>query len=486
MITPQSEIGLIGLAVMGENLALNIESKGFPISVYNRTESKLDAFMNGRAKGKKFFGAHTLEEFVASLKRPRKIIMLVKAGSAVDEIIGQLLPFLEPGDILIDGGNSYFQDTIRRTKYVESKGLLFVGSGVSGGEEGALKGPSLMPGGSAAAWPHIKEIFQAICAKTPQGEPCCDWIGENGAGHFVKMVHNGIEYGDMQLICEAYDLMKRGVGLTNEEMHDVFAEWNKGELDSYLIEITRDILAVKDEASGKEVIDVILDKAGQKGTGKWTVVSALDDGIPLTLIGEAVYARCLSAAKDERVEAAKQIKGDVSAFSGDKKEFIDDLRQALFASKIVSYAQGYQLMRAAAKTYKWNLNYGGIALVWRGGCIIRSAFLGDIKKAFKRNPNLVNLLLDPFFNKAVTGCQAAWRRVVVRATQMGIAVPCLGAALTYFDGYRRDRLPANLLQAQRDYFGAHTYERVDKPRGEFFHTNWTGHGGTTTSQSYSV
>jgi 6-phosphogluconate dehydrogenase len=485
MNTPQSEIGLIGLAVMGENLALNIESKGFPISVYNRTEAKLDAFMSGRAKGKKFFGSHSLEKFVASLKRPRKIIMLVKAGSAVDEIIEQLLPFLEPGDILIDGGNSNFQDTIRRTEYVESKGLLFVGSGVSGGEEGALKGPSLMPGGSAAAWPHIKEIFQAICAKTPQGEPCCEWIGENGAGHFVKMVHNGIEYGDMQLICEIYDLMKRGAGLGNAEMHEVFADWNKGELDSYLVEITRDILAVKDE-SGKEVIDLILDKAGQKGTGKWTVLSALDDGIPLTLIGEAVFARCLSAAKDERVEAAKRIKGDVSAFSGDKKEFINDLRQALFASKIVSYAQGYQLMRAAAKTHKWNLNNGGIALVWRGGCIIRSAFLGDIKKAFDRDANLVNLLLDPFFNKAVTGCQAAWRRVVVKATQMGIPVPCLGAALTYFDGYRADRLPANLLQAQRDYFGAHTYERIDKPRGEFFHTNWTGHGGTTTSQSYSV
>jgi len=485
MSTPQSEIGLIGLAVMGENLALNIESKGFPISVYNRTAAKLDAFMNGRAKGKKFHGSHSLPEFVASLKRPRKIILLVKAGAAVDELIDQLLPLLEPGDIIIDGGNSHYPDTIRRTQYVEGKGMLFVGSGVSGGEEGALKGPSMMPGGSAAAWPHIKEIFQAICARTPAGEPCCEWIGENGAGHFVKMVHNGIEYGDMQLICEIYDLMKRGAGLTNAEMHGVFSEWNKGELDSYLIEITRDILSVKDE-SGAEVVDVILDAAGQKGTGKWTVVSALDDGTPLTLIAESVFARCLSAVKEERVEAAKQITPVVTPFSGDKTAFVNDLRQALYASKIISYAQGYQLMRAVAKTQNWNLNYGGIALVWRGGCIIRSAFLGDIKKAFDRDPNLVNLLLDPFFKKAVEDCQAAWRRVIVAATQMGIPVPCLGAALTYFDGYRSERLPANLLQAQRDYFGAHTYERVDKPRGQFFHTNWTGRGGTTTSQSYSA
>ncbi|MEI8342813.1 MAG: decarboxylating NADP(+)-dependent phosphogluconate dehydrogenase, partial [Verrucomicrobiota bacterium] len=389
------------------------------------------------------------------------------------------------GDIIIDGGNSHFPDTIRRTKYVESKGLLYVGSGVSGGEEGALKGPSMMPGGSPAAWPEIKGIFQAICARTPDGEPCCEWIGENGAGHFVKMVHNGIEYGDMQLICEIYDLMKRGAGLTNPEIHDVFAEWNKGELDSYLIEITRDIFAVKDE-TGAEVVDIILDAAGQKGTGKWTVVSALDDGTPLTLIGEAVFARCLSALKEERVEASKQLAPVVSTFSGDKTTFVNDLRQALYASKIISYAQGYQLMRAVAKTQNWNLNYGGIALVWRGGCIIRSAFLGDIKKAFVTDPNLINLLFDPFFKKAVEDCQAAWRRVIVSATQLGIPVPCLGAALAYFDGYRSARLPANLLQAQRDYFGAHTYERVDKPRGEVFHTNWTGHGGTTTSQSYSV
>ncbi len=485
MSTPQSEIGLIGLAVMGENLALNIESKGFPISVFNRTTSKVDNFINGRGRGKKFFGAHSLPEFVGSLKRPRKIIMLVKAGPAVDELIEQLVPILEQGDVLIDGGNSHFPDTIRRTQYVESKGLLYIGTGVSGGEEGALKGPSLMPGGSPAAWPLVKNIFQAICARTPDGEPCCDWVGENGAGHFVKMVHNGIEYGDMQMICETYDLMKRGLGMTNQEMHDVFAEWNKGELDSYLIEITRDVLGYKDE-EGKEVVDLILDAAGQKGTGKWTVVAALDDGMPLTLIGEAVFARCLSAVKEERVAASQEIKPKVKAFSGDKARFLKDLQAALYASKIVSYAQGYQLMRAAAKTYKWNLNYGGIALVWRGGCIIRSAFLGDIKKAFKRNPDLVNLLLDKFFKKAVGSRQAAWRRVVVKSAQLGIPTPCISSALAYFDGYRSDRLPANLLQGLRDYFGAHTYERVDKPRGQAFHTNWTGRGGTTTSQTYTA
>jgi len=484
-MTQVSDIGLIGLAVMGENIALNIESKGFPISVFNRTVSKVDDFVNGRGKGKKFFGAHSLQELAGSLKKPRKIMMLVKAGKAVDELIDQLLPLLEHGDILIDGGNSHFTDTIRRTQYVESKGLLFVGSGVSGGEEGALNGPSLMPGGSPAAWPQIKPIFQAICARTPEGEPCCDWMGENGAGHFVKMVHNGIEYGDMQLICEVYDLMKRGLGMTNEEMQTVFAEWNKGELDSYLIEITADILAYKDE-QGKAVVDIILDAAGQKGTGKWTVLSALDEGMPLTLIGEAVFARCLSAVKEERVEASQQIKGKIGSFKGDKEKFVKDLRAALYASKIVSYAQGYQLLRAAAKTYKWNLNYGGIALVWRGGCIIRSAFLGDIKKAFKRDPNLVNLLLDKFFKKAVSSRQTGWRRTVVQSAKLGIPTPCLSSALAYFDGYRSERLPANLLQAQRDYFGAHTYERVDQPRGQFFHTNWTGHGGTTTSRSYTV
>jgi len=485
MNAPPSDVGLIGLAVMGENLALNIANHGFPISVFNRTTSKVDHFVAGRAKGKPVTGTRSLPEFVASLKTPRKILMLVKAGTAVDELIEQLAPLCQPGDVLIDGGNSLFTDSIRRAQYVESKGLLFVGSGVSGGEDGALHGPSLMPGGSPAAWKLIKPIFQAICARTPEGDPCCDWIGENGAGHFVKMVHNGIEYGDMQLIGEAYDVMKRGLGMTNAEMHAVFAEWNTGELDSYLIEITRDILAYKDEA-GHEVVDLILDAAGQKGTGKWTVVEALHEGMPLTLIGEAVFARCLSAVKEERVAASKKITGKVGAFKGDRQKAIKDLGAALYAAKLVSYAQGYQLMRAAAKTYHWNLNYGGIALVWRGGCIIRSAFLADIKKAFKRNPALSHLLLDKFFKRAVSSRQTGWRRTIVTATKLGIPVPCLSSALSYFDGYRSERLPANLLQAQRDYFGAHTYERTDKPRGEFFHTNWTGQGGTTTSRSYNA
>jgi len=485
MSTTKAQIGLIGLAVMGENLALNIESRGFSVAVFNRTTAKVDEFIAGRARGKGFIGAHSLVQLVQSLERPRKIIMLVKAGKPVDELIDQLLPLLERGDVLIDGGNSLFTDTVRRTQYVESKGMLYVGSGVSGGEEGALRGPSLMPGGSPAAWELIRPIFQSICARTPQGEPCCDWMGENGAGHFVKMIHNGIEYGDMQLICETYDLMKRGLGMSNAEMYEVFAEWNRGELDSYLVEITRDILGFRD-ANGEQTIDVILDKAGQKGTGKWTVTAALDEGMPLTLIGEAVFARCLSAAKDERVEASKHIKAEAVSFSGDKRAFIDDLRKALYASKIVSYAQGYQLMRAAAKTNAWNLNYGGIALVWRGGCIIRSAFLGDIKKAFDHDPALVNLLLDPFFKNAVESRQAAWRRVIVTGVQLGIPLPCLSSALAYFDGYRAAQLPANLLQAQRDYFGAHTYERIDQARGKFYHTNWTGRGADTTSQSYTV
>jgi len=479
------DIGLIGLAVMGENLALNMESKGFSVAVYNRTVSKVDAFIEGRAKGKNIKGCHSLEELVKSLKKPRKIMLMVKAGSPVDEFIELLIPLLEPGDIIIDGGNSNFQDTIRRTKYVESKGLLYIGTGVSGGEEGALTGPSMMPGGSPPAWQHVKDIFQSICAKTPEGEPCCDWIGENGAGHFVKMVHNGIEYGDMQMICETYHLMKVGLGMTNEEMHKVFAEWYEGELNSYLIEITRNILAYKDE-EGNYVLDLILDTAGQKGTGKWTVITALDEGQPLTAIAEAVFARCLSALKEERVKASKVIQGKVSKFTGDKKQFIDDLRKALYASKIVSYAQGYQLMRSAAKTYNWNLNYGGIALIWRGGCIIRSVFLGKIKEAFDRNPNLENLLLDPFFASVVNDSQESWRRVVATAVQLGIPVPAMASALAYFDGYRSEWLPANLLQAQRDYFGAHTYERIDKPRGQFFHTNWTGKGGTTSASTYNV
>jgi 6-phosphogluconate dehydrogenase len=488
MTTSSSEladIGLIGLAVMGENLALNMESKGFRVAVNNRTVARVDDFVAGRGKGKRFTPARSLAELAGALQRPRKIVMLVRAGSAVDELIGQLLPVLEPGDILIDGGNSLFTDTIRRTRLVEAVGMLYVGSGVSGGEEGALHGPSLMPGGSAAAWPHIKPIFQAIAARTPDGEPCCDWMGDNGAGHFVKMVHNGIEYGDMQLIAETYDVMKRVLGMSNAQMQAVFAEWNRGELDSYLIEITRDILGHVGEG-GEYTIDTILDAAGQKGTGKWTVAEALEEGVPLTLIGEAVFARALSAAKEERVAASKRIRADVAPFSGDAQRAVGDLRQALYASKIISYAQGYQLLRAAAHTYGWNFNYGSIANIWRGGCIIRSAFLADIRKAFERDPALVNLLLDSFFLDAVSTRQAGWRRALVAAVQSGIPAPCLSAALSYFDGYRAERLPANLLQAQRDFFGAHTYERVDRPRGEVFHTNWTGHGGATTSRSYNV
>ena len=481
----KADIAVVGLAVMGENLILNMESKGFTVACFNRTVSKVDDFINGRAKGKNIIGCKSIEELVANLKRPRKIMLMVKAGAAVDEFIDLILPHLENGDIIIDGGNSHFPDTTRRTQYVESKGKLYIGTGVSGGEEGALLGPSIMPGGSAAAWTYVKPIFQKICAKTDKGEPCCDWVGENGAGHFVKMVHNGIEYGDMQMICETYQMMRQGLGMTNAQMHEVFAEWNKGELGSYLIEITRDILGHKDE-TGHYTVDTILDTAGQKGTGKWTVLAALDSGQPLTLIAEAVFARCLSAMKDERVAAAKVLNGPKEKFLGDKTTFINDLRQALYASKIVSYAQGYQLMRAAAVEYKWNLNYGGIALMWRGGCIIRSVFLGKIKEAFDRNPNLTNLLLDPFFKEAVEKAQSSWRRVVTEAVRMGIAIPAISSALSYYDGYRSAILPANLLQAQRDYFGAHTYERTDKPRGQFFHTNWTGRGGNTAASTYSV
>ncbi len=481
----KADIGLIGLAVMGENLILNMESKGFSVACFNRTVSKVDKFMEDRAKGKNIIGCHSIEELVANLEKPRKIMMLVKAGAAVDAFIDMVLPHLEDGDIIIDGGNSHFPDTIRRTEYVESKGKLYIGTGVSGGEEGALRGPSIMPGGSPPAWEHVKPIFQKIAAKTADGEPCCDWVGENGAGHFVKMVHNGIEYGDMQMICETYQMMKEGLGMSNSEMHECFTEWNKGELDSYLIEITRDILGYKDD-DGNEVIDLILDTAGQKGTGKWTAIEALNLGQPLTLIGEAVFARCLSALKEERVKAAKALKGPRTKFRGDKEKFLNDLRQALYASKIVSYAQGYQLMRAAAIEHNWNLNYGGIALMWRGGCIIRSVFLGKIKEAYTKKPKLENLLLDPFFKKAVRQAQRSWRRVVITAAKLGIPIPAISSALAFYDGYRNERLPANLLQAQRDYFGAHTYERVDKPRGEFFHTNWTGRGGTTAASTYTV
>ncbi len=481
----KADIGVVGLAVMGENLILNMESKGFTVACFNRTVSKVNDFITGRAKGKHIVGATSIEEFVASLATPRKVMLMVKAGGAVDAFIDQVLPLLEDGDIIIDGGNSHFPDTIRRTEYVEGKGKLYIGTGVSGGEEGALLGPSIMPGGSPKAWPAVKPIFQKISAQTDSGEACCDWVGEDGAGHFVKMVHNGIEYGDMQMICETYQMMKVGLGLTNAEMHQVFTEWNQGELDSYLIEITRDILGYKDD-DGNEVLDAILDTAGQKGTGKWTGIAALDLGMPLTLIGEAVFARCLSAMKDERMAAAKVLTGPTTTFEGSKNQLIDDLRQALYASKIVSYAQGYQLMRAAAAEHHWNLNYGGIALMWRGGCIIRSVFLGKIKEAFESNPALDNLLLDPFFKEAVEGAQEAWRRVIKTAVDLGIAVPTLSAALAFYDGYRCGRLPANLLQAQRDYFGAHTYERLDKPRGEFFHTNWTGRGGNTAASTYVV
>ncbi len=481
----KSDIGLIGLAVMGENLAMNMESKGFTVSVFNRTVEKVDRFVSGRAAGHNIVGCHSLQELVDSLEKPRKVFLMVKAGSSVDGMIDQLLPLMEDGDIIIDGGNSHFPDTIRRTKYVEDAGKLYIGTGVSGGEEGALKGPSMMPGGSPAAWPYVKPIFQSICAKVEDGTPCCDWVGENGAGHFVKMVHNGIEYGDMQLICEAYQLMRDVLRMSNEEMYEVFKAWNETELDSYLIEITRDILAYKDE-DGEAVVDVILDTAGQKGTGKWTGIAALDEGVPLTLIGEAVFARCLSAMKDERTDAAQAYARSIPEFEGDKEAFIESIRKALYASKIISYAQGYTLMRSAAQTYGWNLNYGGIALMWRGGCIIRSVFLGKIKEAYDNNPQLSNLLLDPYFKGVIEEMVPAWREVAATAIRYGVAAPAMTSALTYYDGYTTERSAANLLQAQRDYFGAHTYERVDRPRGAFFHTNWTGHGGDTAAGTYNA
>ncbi|MCK6558148.1 decarboxylating NADP(+)-dependent phosphogluconate dehydrogenase [candidate division KSB1 bacterium] len=482
-MSEKADIGLIGLAVMGQNLVLNMNDHGFIVAVYNRTTAKVDEFLQSSARGTKVIGTHTMEELIGKLQKPRRVMLMVKAGPPVDDFIERLLPLLEAGDIIIDGGNSNYQDTIRRTQYVESKGLLYLGTGVSGGEEGARHGPSIMPGGSPKAWESVKPIFQAIAAKV-SGEPCCDWVGENGAGHYVKMVHNGIEYGDMQLICEAYDLMKRGLGMSNEDMHHVFARFNKGKLDSYLIEITRDILGYRDE-HGAAVVDLILDAAGQKGTGKWTVISSMDLGIPITLVSEAVYARSLSAMKDERVQAAKLLKGPATNFTGNKEEFINDIEAAMYAAKLISYAQGYMLLRAAAEEHKWNLNYGGIALMWRGGCIIRSVFLGDIRNAFQRNPELTNLLLDPFFSEQVLAAQAAWRRVVRQAAELGIAIPAMASALNFFDGYRQERLPANLLQAQRDYFGAHTYERLDQPRGQFFHTNWTGRGGEVTAGKYN-
>jgi 6-phosphogluconate dehydrogenase len=480
-----ADMGLIGLAVMGENLVLNMESKGVTVAVYNRTVSKVDDFVKGRGAGKKIVACHSFADLAGALKKPRKAMIMVKAGQAVDDTINALLGVFEKGDIIIDGGNSNYQDTIRRTAYVESKGLLYIGTGVSGGEEGALLGPSLMPGGSPAAWPIVKPILQSIAAKVDGNVPCCDWVGENGAGHFVKMVHNGIEYGDMQLIAETYHIMKSALGLSYDQMRDIFDQWNQGELNSYLVEITRDILGTRDQ-DGKPLAEKILDTAGQKGTGKWTGISALEFGVPLTLIAEAVFARCLSAFKDERIRASVVFPAPAIQKPQDQKAFINDLKEALYGAKIVSYAQGYLLMREAAKEYGWNLNYGGIALMWRGGCIIRSAFLGKIKEAFDKKADLENLLLDPFFSSVIKKVLPAWRRVVATAIQNGIPAPALTSALTYFDGYRSERLPANLLQAQRDYFGAHTYERVDHPQGEFFHTNWTGRGGSTSASTYTV
>ncbi|PKK24191.1 6-phosphogluconate dehydrogenase, decarboxylating isoform X1 [Columba livia] len=470
---------------MGQNLILNMNDHGFVVCAFNRTVSKVDDFLANEAKGTKVIGAHSLEEMVSKLKKPRRIILLVKAGTAVDDFINKLVPLLETGDIIIDGGNSEYRDTTRRCKELKEKGILFVGSGVSGGEEGARYGPSLMPGGAKEAWPHIKTIFQSIAAKVGSGEPCCDWVGDEGAGHFVKMVHNGIEYGDMQLICEAYHLMKDVLGMEHDEMSKVFQEWNKTELDSFLIEITANILKFQD-SDGKHLLPKIKDSAGQKGTGKWTAISALEYGVPVTLIGEAVFARCLSSLKEERVQASKLLSGpEVTPFGGNKKAFLEDIRKALYASKIISYAQGFMLLRQAAKEFGWTLNYGGIALMWRGGCIIRSVFLGKIKDAFDRNPDLQNLLLDDFFKTAVENCQDSWRRVISTGVQIGIPMPCFTTALSFYDGYRHEVLPANLIQAQRDYFGAHTYELLSKP-GVFIHTNWTGHGGNVSSSAYNV
>ena len=481
----QADIGLIGLAVMGQNLVLNMSDHGFTVAANNRTKSKIDDFLAGEAKDRSILGAYSEAELVGMLKRPRKIMIMVKAGRPVDAVISQLVPLLEPGDIIIDGGNSHFPDSTRREKELAEHGILFVGSGVSGGEEGARFGPSIMPGGAAAAWPHIQPIFQAIAAKAEDGAPCADWLGPGGSGHFVKMVHNGIEYGDMQLIAEAYDLLSNGLGMTPDEMSEVFARWNQGKLNSYLIEITAEILAFKDD-DGAPIIDKILDTAGQKGTGKWTVSAALDMGTPLTLIGEAVFSRFLSARKEQRVEAAGVLGDGVGRFQGDRAAFIDDIGAALYASKIASYAQGYMLFRAAADEFGWPLAYATIARIWRAGCIIRAAFLNDITAAYEADPDLSNLLLAPYFRDAVLEAQDAWRRVAATSAQLGITTPAMSSALAFFDGFRRGRLPANMIQAQRDYFGAHTYERVDRPRGEFFHTNWTGQGGNVTASEYNA
>ena len=484
-MTANADIGLIGLAVMGQNLVLNMNDHGYTVAVYNRSTEKVTRFIENEAAGTAVIGTYSLEELVGTLKRPRRVMMMVKAGRPVDAVIDQLIPLLEPGDIIIDGGNSFYQDSVRRTEKVEAAGLLFIGTGVSGGEEGARFGPSIMPGGSEAAWPAVKEIFQSIAAKVDDGTPCCDWVGSDGAGHFVKMVHNGIEYGDMQLITEAYHFMKAVLGMSNAEMSEVFATWNKGELDSYLIEITADILAYTEE-DGTSTVDLILDTAGQKGTGKWTAVNALEQGIPLTLISEAVFSRFLSALKEERVLASRSLEGPAIAFDGDKAAILQDLHDALYAAKIISYTQGYMLMREASADNSWGLDYGSIALMWREGCIIRSAFLGEIKAAYGKKPDLVNLLLDDYFKGVIHKTQAGWRRLLAAAVTNGIPMPAMTSALSFYDGYRNERLPANLLQGQRDYFGAHTYERIDKPRGEFFHTNWTGRGGDVTSTSYDA
>jgi 6-phosphogluconate dehydrogenase len=480
------DIGLIGLAVMGQNLVLNMNDHGFSVAVFNRTTTKVDEFLADEAKGTKVVGTHSVEELCQRLKRPRRVMMMVKAGSVVDETIQHIVPYLQPGDIVIDGGNSLYTDTTRRTKELAEKGILFLGTGVSGGEEGARFGPSIMPGGNPASWPHLKQIFQSIAAKVEDGTPCCDWVGPDGAGHYVKMVHNGIEYGDMQLIGEAYQMLKDGLGLSADELHDVFAEWNKGELDSFLIEITEKIFAKKDE-DGSPMLDKILDSAGQKGTGKWTAINALELGQPVTLIGESVFARCLSSLKEERVAAAQVFRGPKhTPIIADRAAFIEDVRRALYCSKIISYAQGYMLLRAAEREYGWKLNLGGIALMWRGGCIIRSAFLGNIKEAYDKNPNLTNLLLDDFFRDALTKYAASWRRAIAHGVAAGIPMPAFTTALSFFDGYRTATLPANLLQAQRDFFGAHTFERVDRPRGTFFHVNWTGTGGRVASSTYNA
>ncbi len=480
----KANIGLIGLAVMGQNLVLNMADHGFRVAVFNRTTSKVDEFVDGPAQGKSILGCQSLEELVDNLEKPRRVMMMVKAGAVVDSFIDMLVPLLDEGDIIIDGGNELFTNTERRTKSLAEKGILYIGTGISGGEEGARNGPSIMPGGNPKAWPHVKNIFQTIAAQV-DGVPCCDWVGQGGAGQYVKMVHNGIEYGDMQLICEAYDFMHRGLGLDYEKMQAVFNDWNTGVLDSYLIEISANIIGFQDY-DGDPLAEKILDTAGQKGTGKWTGINALDLGIPLTLIGEAVFARCLSSMKDERLKASNVLVGPDIKFDGNVEEYIGYLHQGLYAAKIISYAQGYLLLKEAAKEYNWQLNYGSIALMWRGGCIIRSAFLRNIKEAYDVNPGLENLLLDEFFRNAIHTAQAGWRKIVTKSVELGIPMPAISAGLAYFDGYRSGRLPANLLQAQRDYFGAHTYERLDKPRGEFFHTDWIGSGGKISSSTYNV